>query len=62
MLIAQIHRNEYGVPELPSTTTIPAAWVDGPTLRSAPAAPLPQPPATLATNLVAPVASGAPSP
>jgi hypothetical protein len=32
-LIAQIHRNEYGVPEIPSTTTIPAAWVDGPTLR-----------------------------
>ncbi len=32
LLIAQIHRNEYGVPEIPSTTTIPAAWVDGPTL------------------------------
>jgi len=33
LLIAQIHRNEYGVPDIPSTTTIPAAWVDGPTLR-----------------------------
>ena len=34
LLIAQIHRNEYGVPDIPSTTTIPAAWVDGPTLRA----------------------------
>lgn len=34
LLIAQLHRNEYGVPEHPSTTTIAAAWVDGPTLRS----------------------------
>ncbi len=33
LLIAQIHRNEYGVPEMPSTTMIPAVWVDGPTLR-----------------------------
>jgi len=32
MVIAQIFRNEYGVPEIPSTTTIPARWVDGPTL------------------------------
>jgi LacI family transcriptional regulator len=39
LLIAQIHRNEYGVPEIPSTTTIPAAWVDGPTLRHSPASP-----------------------
>ncbi|MGD0015118.1 MAG: LacI family DNA-binding transcriptional regulator [Bryobacteraceae bacterium] len=39
LLIAQIHRNEYGVPEIPSTTTIPAAWVDGPTLRHSPANP-----------------------
>jgi len=36
LLIAQIHRNEYGVPDIPSTTTIPAAWVDGPTLRRSP--------------------------
>jgi LacI family transcriptional regulator len=33
MLIAQIHRNEYGVPATPSTTTIPARWVDGETVR-----------------------------
>jgi LacI family transcriptional regulator len=33
LLIAQLHRNEYGVPETPMTTTIPARWVDGPTLR-----------------------------
>ena len=36
LLIAQIHRNECGVPDIPSTTTIPAAWVDGPTLRRSP--------------------------
>lgn len=33
LLIAALHRNECGVPEHASTTTIPAAWVDGPTLR-----------------------------
>jgi len=33
LLIAQLHRNEYGVPDHPSTTTIAAAWVDGPTIR-----------------------------
>jgi LacI family transcriptional regulator len=33
LIIAQLYRNEYGVPDIPSTTTIPAAWVDGPTLR-----------------------------
>jgi DNA-binding LacI/PurR family transcriptional regulator len=33
LLIAQIHRNEYGVPDIPSTTMIPAVWVDGPTVR-----------------------------
>ena len=37
LLIAQIHRNEYGVPENPSTTSIPALWVDGPTLLHNPA-------------------------
>ena len=35
MVIAQIFRNEYGVPEIPSTTTIPARWVDGATLKTA---------------------------
>jgi DNA-binding LacI/PurR family transcriptional regulator len=34
LLIAQVHRNEYGPPETPSTTTIIAAWTDGPTLRN----------------------------
>lgn len=33
LLIAQLHRNEYGPPEVPSTTTIVAAWRNGPTLR-----------------------------
>ena len=33
LLIAALHRNDCGVPEHPSTTTIPAQWVDGPTLR-----------------------------
>ena len=36
LLIAQLQRNEAGIPEWPSTTTIPAHWVEGPTLRSAP--------------------------
>jgi LacI family transcriptional regulator len=35
LLIAQLQRNEAGIPEWPSTTTIPAHWVDGQTLRSA---------------------------
>lgn len=34
LLIAQLQRNETGIPEWPSTTTIPAHWVDGPTLRT----------------------------
>jgi len=38
MVVAQILRNEYGVPEIPSTTTIPARWVDGPTLPRQPLA------------------------
>ena len=33
MLIAQLQRNETGIPDWPSTTTIPAHWVDGPTIR-----------------------------
>jgi DNA-binding LacI/PurR family transcriptional regulator len=36
LLIAQLQRNETGIPEWPATTTIPARWIDGPTLRSAP--------------------------
>jgi LacI family transcriptional regulator len=35
LLIAQLQRNEAGIPEWPSTMTIPAHWVEGPTLRSA---------------------------
>ena len=38
LLIAQLQHNETGIPEWPSTTMIPARWVDGPTLRSAPPA------------------------
>ena len=34
LLIAQLQRNETGIPNWPSTTTIPARWVDGPTLRA----------------------------
>ena len=33
MVIAQLHRNERGVPLSYSLTTLPATWVDGPTLR-----------------------------
>jgi DNA-binding LacI/PurR family transcriptional regulator len=36
LLIAQLQRNETGIPEWPATTTIPARWIDGPTLRSSP--------------------------
>ncbi len=35
LLIAQLQRNERGVPEWPTTTTIPARWVEGPTVRKA---------------------------
>jgi DNA-binding LacI/PurR family transcriptional regulator len=35
LLIAQLQRNDHGSPEWPSTTMIPARWVDGPTLRVA---------------------------
>ncbi len=34
LLIAQLLRNETGIPEWPSTTTIPARWIDGPTVRA----------------------------
>ncbi|HEX7631034.1 MAG TPA: LacI family DNA-binding transcriptional regulator [Lacunisphaera sp.] len=33
LVISQIHQNIYGIPELPSNTTVPMRWVDGPTLR-----------------------------
>lgn len=35
LLIAQLQRNETGIPEWPSTTTIPAHWAEGPTVRTA---------------------------
>jgi LacI family transcriptional regulator len=35
LLIAQLQHNETGIPESPSTTTIPARWTEGPTLRLA---------------------------
>lgn len=38
LLIAQLQRNELGVPAWPTTTTIPARWVEGPTVRKAPKA------------------------
>jgi len=34
LLVAQVQRNERGLPQWPTTTMIPAQWVDGPTLRS----------------------------
>ncbi len=35
LLIAQLQRNERGVPECPTSTTIQARWVEGPTVRKA---------------------------
>jgi LacI family transcriptional regulator len=32
IVISQLHRNEYGIPNLPRSTTVPSRWVDGPTL------------------------------
>jgi DNA-binding LacI/PurR family transcriptional regulator len=43
LLIAQLHRNEYGPPKIPSNTTIVAAWQDGPTLRKPTDIPKPKP-------------------
>mgnify|MGYP000888576154 CR=1 FL=1 len=34
-IVAQLQRQEQGVPEVPKTITLPARWVDGPTLRPA---------------------------
>ena len=33
LLLAQLQRNELGVPVWPTTTTVPARWVEGPTVR-----------------------------
>lgn len=35
LVIAQLQRNELGVPTWPTTTTIAARWVEGPTVRAA---------------------------
>jgi LacI family transcriptional regulator len=32
-VVAQLQRNEHGIPVTPKTITLPARWVDGPTLR-----------------------------
>lgn len=37
IVISQLHRNEYGIPDLPLNTTVPAHWVEGPTLPRLPA-------------------------
>lgn len=37
IVISQLHRNEYGVPDLPCNTAVPSRWVDGPTLPASPA-------------------------
>lgn len=34
LLVGQLHRNAYGIPDPASTTTIPAIWIDGPTTRN----------------------------
>jgi DNA-binding LacI/PurR family transcriptional regulator len=36
LLIAQLQRNETGIPDWPVTTTLPARWVDGPSVRRDP--------------------------
>ncbi|OAM88281.1 LacI family transcriptional regulator [Termitidicoccus mucosus] len=51
LVIGQIYRNEYGLPEHPSTTTIPALWVDGLTLRPMPADGASAPTATATISL-----------
>ena len=33
IVVAQLHRNEFGLPPHPTLTSLPARWVDGPTLR-----------------------------
>jgi LacI family transcriptional regulator len=34
MLIAQLQRNERGIPQFPLTTLVPGCWVEGPSLRA----------------------------
>lgn len=38
IVISQLHRNEYGIPDMPCNTTVPSRWADGPTLPSKPLA------------------------
>jgi len=35
VVIGQLHRNECGLPDTPTLLTVPARWLDGPTLRTA---------------------------
>jgi LacI family transcriptional regulator len=35
MVVGQILRNDFGVPSWPSRTTVPAKWIEGPTVRPA---------------------------
>lgn len=39
-VISLLHRNELGIPDLTSLTSIPAQWVDGPTIRDVNEAPV----------------------
>ncbi len=34
-VVSQLHRNEYGIPDVPCNLTVPSRWVDGPTLPKA---------------------------
>ncbi|PTY08722.1 LacI family transcriptional regulator [Opitutaceae bacterium EW11] len=35
IVVGELHRNQFGIPDHPSLTTIVARWVDGPTIRGA---------------------------
>lgn len=35
IILAQIHRNDYGLPELPKTVLVQSSWVEGPSVRMA---------------------------
>ncbi len=43
LVVGQVLRNEFGVPRWPSRTTVQARWVEGPTVRAAPPAPVATP-------------------